>query len=55
MEKLSRWVNLRNIISYEYLDIRWASIQKFISESKLFYEDFLKRVENYLKEHPGEK
>ena len=55
MGKLSRWVRLRNIISHEYLDIRWASIQKFISESKPFYKDFLKRVENYLKEHPEEK
>lgn len=55
MEKLSRWVSLRNIISHEYLDIRWASIQKFISESKLFYEDFLKKVGNYIKEHPEEK
>lgn len=55
MGKLSRWVSLRNIISHEYLDIRWASIQKFISESKPFYKDFLKRVENYLKEHPEEK
>lgn len=53
--KLSRWVSLRNIISHEYLDIRWASIQKFISESKPFYEDFSKKVENYLKEHPEEK
>jgi len=55
MEKLSRWVSLRNIISHEYLDIRWASIQKFISESKPFYEDFLKRVKNYIKRHPKEK
>lgn len=55
MGKLSRRVSLRNIISHEYLDIRWASIQKFISESKPFYEDFLKKVENYLKEHSEEK
>lgn len=55
MRKLSRWVSLRNIISHEYLDIRWASIQKFISESKSLYEDFSKKVENYLKEHPEEK
>lgn len=54
IEKLSRWVSLRNIISHEYLDIRWASIQKFISESKPFYKDFFKRVEKYLKKHPGE-
>jgi len=55
MGKLSRWVSLRNIISHEYLDIRWTSIQKFISESKPFYEDFFKKVKNYLKEHPEDK
>jgi len=55
MGKLSRWVSLRNIISHEYLDIRWVSIQKFISESKPFYKDFLKKIENYLEEHPEDK
>lgn len=55
MKKLSRCVSLRNIISHEYLDIRWASIQKFISESKLFYEDFSKKVENYLKKNLEDK
>jgi len=55
IEKLSRWVSLRNIISHEYLDIRWASIQKFISESEPFLKDFLRRVEKYLNRHPEEK
>ncbi len=54
IEKLSKWVSLRNIISHEYLDIRWASIQKFISESAPSYKDFLKRVEIYLKKRPLE-
>lgn len=48
MEKLSKWVRLRNIISHEYLDIRWSSIKKFISETKPSYEDFLNRVRKYL-------
>ena len=55
MGKLSRWVSLRNIISHEYLDVRWASIQKFISESRPFYEDFFKKAKNYLNEHPEDK
>ena len=55
IEKLSRWVSLRNIISHEYLDIRWTSIQKFISESEPFLKDFLRRVEKYLNRHPEEK
>ena len=55
IEKLSSWVSLRNIISHEYLDIRWTSIQKFISESEPFLKDFLRRVEKYLNRHPEEK
>jgi uncharacterized protein YutE (UPF0331/DUF86 family) len=50
MDKLSGWVKLRNIISHEYLDIRWASIKEFISESKPFYENFLKRAKEYTDE-----
>ncbi|MBI3583361.1 MAG: DUF86 domain-containing protein [Nitrospinae bacterium] len=48
MERLSKWVRLRNIISHEYLDIRWSSIKKFISETEPSYEDFLNRVRKYL-------
>ncbi|MBI3354808.1 MAG: DUF86 domain-containing protein [Nitrospirae bacterium] len=48
IEQLSRWVRLRNIISHEYLDIRWSSIKKFISEARLFYEDFLEKAKAYL-------
>jgi len=48
MDRLSRWVRLRNIISHEYLDIRWLSIKKFISESKPLYDDFLNKVRGYL-------
>lgn len=48
MEKLSKRVKLRNIISHEYLDIRWSSIRKFISETKPLYDDFLNNVRGYL-------
>ena len=48
IEQLSKWVRLRNIISHEYLDIRWSSIKKFISETRPFYEDFLEKVKAYL-------
>lgn len=49
-ETLSRWVKFRNIISHEYLDIRWASIKKFISETKPLYKDFLDKANAYLRE-----
>lgn len=48
IESLSDWVKLRNIISHEYLDIRWSSIKKFISETKPLYERFLNRVRKYI-------
>ncbi|MCX5866781.1 MAG: DUF86 domain-containing protein [Proteobacteria bacterium] len=47
MENLSNWVKLRNIISHEYLDVRWASISKFIAGSRPGYEKFLKSVKEY--------
>lgn len=54
-EKLAKWVTLRNIISHEYLDIRWSSIERFISAAKPLYDEFLTRVKNYLQENPEEK
>jgi len=45
---LSEWVKLRNIISHEYLDIRWNSIKKFIEETELVYRNFLGNVKKYL-------
>ena len=51
MEDLSRWVKLRNIITHEYLDIRWKSIKKFIKEAEPMYGSFLETVNIYLKEN----
>lgn len=48
MDGLSRRVTLRNIISHEYLDIRWTSIKKFISETEGLYCAFLDAVKKYL-------
>lgn len=48
MEKLTEWVGLRNIISHEYLDIRWSSIKRFISETEPLYMAFLKDTKAYL-------
>jgi uncharacterized protein YutE (UPF0331/DUF86 family) len=51
MQALSDWVRFRNIVAHEYLDIRWASIRKFIQESEPLYKDFLKDVKGYLEKH----
>mgnify|MGYP001573068878 FL=1 len=48
MNNLSELIRLRNIVSHEYLDIRWTSIRKFIAENKPLYEYFLDKVELYL-------
>ena len=47
-EALSYWVKFRNIISHEYLDIRWVSIKKFIAETEPLYRDLLDKVKIYL-------
>ena len=49
MEKLVEWVGLRNIISHEYLDVRWTSIKRFISETEPLYKDLLDKTKAYLK------
>lgn len=48
IEAISRWVRLRNIITHEYLDIRWASIEKFLSRVEPVCKDFLAGVGDYL-------
>jgi uncharacterized protein YutE (UPF0331/DUF86 family) len=39
---------LRNIITHEYLDIKWAAIKGFISDAKPLYEEFLKRTKEFV-------
>ncbi len=48
MVELSKWVRLRNVITHEYLDLKWASINKFVLETKPIYQTFLKQTKNYL-------
>jgi len=48
IEAIARWVRLKNIVTHEYLDIRWSSIEKFLSEGVSLYGDFLARVGDYL-------
>jgi uncharacterized protein YutE (UPF0331/DUF86 family) len=49
-EKMAQWVRLRNIISHEYLDIRWASIERFTSQSAAVYFDFADKMDAYLQD-----
>lgn len=47
-DALSRWVRFRNIIVHEYLDVRWASIKKFIDETEPLYKNFFGKIKEYL-------
>ena len=53
-ELLSQWVKFRNIISHEYLDIRWSSIKRFITETETLYRDFLDKTKAYLEKKIAE-
>ena len=49
LEKISRWVSLRNIMAHEYLDVRWASIKRFIQETEPLYKALLENIKEYLR------
>jgi len=49
-EKLSEWVKLRNIISHEYLDVKWRAMNQFVQDAEPFYQTFLERVKLYFKD-----
>lgn len=51
MESLAERVKLRNIISHEYLDIRWDSIKRFIQEAEPLYKNFVVMVKEHIKEN----
>jgi len=48
IEYLIEWVRLRNIISHEYLDIRWNSINRFIHQAVPIYKTFLEITKQYI-------
>ncbi len=52
IQRMAEWVRLRNIISHEYLDIRWNSISRFIQEAEAIYRQFLDKVKEYIDKEP---
>jgi uncharacterized protein YutE (UPF0331/DUF86 family) len=48
IERISKWVRLRNIIAHEYLDIRWAALKKFIAESRSPFIYLAQQARSYL-------
>lgn len=48
MKKLASYIILRNIISYQYLDLKWDDISNFIQTSEEIFKEFVKEVKEYL-------
>lgn len=48
IDKFTEWVKLRNILAYEYLDIKWQKINNFTKESKPRFERFLENTKKFL-------
>ena len=53
LTELSQWVSLRNVLSHEYLDVKWNSIKRFIAEAEPLYRDFLQQVRDYIARNLG--
>jgi len=47
-KRLSRWAGLRNIVVYEYLDIRWRNMKEFIKESEPVYRQLIQGIKKAL-------
>jgi uncharacterized protein YutE (UPF0331/DUF86 family)/predicted nucleotidyltransferase len=48
LEKISSWVNLRNILAHEYLRINWERIRDFLDNSYPFLIRFLEEVKKII-------
>lgn len=47
-QKLSNWIELRNILAHEYLDIRWGRISDFLENGKPYLEKFLDQTKKFI-------
>ncbi len=52
-DRLSLWVDLRNILAHEYLDYRWKEIQGFLQESGVYVKKFIDAAKKFLEETPS--
>ncbi len=49
LESVAERVRLRNIVTHQYLDLKWEAIKKFIQETEPLYQKFLQEAKDYLK------
>ena len=47
--RISQWSVLRNRLAYDYLDLKWDGISRFIKEGEGILKLFTAGVENYIK------
>jgi len=48
-QRFSRFVELRNILAHEYLDIKWEKIVKFIKDASRLYPLFIEKAKEFIK------
>ena len=48
-EEFSEFTKMRNIVAYEYLDVKWKQIQNFIRKTEKLYPKFIKKIKNLIK------
>lgn len=47
-EKFSEFASLRNILVYEYLDIKWRRIKNFIEQSEKLFPIFIEKIKGII-------
>lgn len=50
-EKLASWVQLRNILAHEYLDLRWKNISEFVAATEPLWQEFIRRTKKFLEKN----
>ncbi|MFW6140808.1 MAG: type VII toxin-antitoxin system MntA family adenylyltransferase antitoxin [Acidobacteriota bacterium] len=48
-KKFSRFAELRNILTHEYLDVKWDKISHFVKKASKYYPLFIEEAKQYLK------
>jgi len=48
-KKFSQFSGLRNILTHEYLDVKWDKISTFIKDSSQLYPPFIEKTKEFLK------
>lgn len=47
-KKIERWATLRNVVTHEYLDIKWNTVKSFLDNSKPLLDEVESKVRGIL-------